>query len=85
MSTIEELRATRRAKQKRIAAAHRGANVERLLEKAGLSQRGAARALEINERTMRRYCAGDSPVPWVVLLAVENLRDSRRDREPPAA
>jgi plasmid maintenance system antidote protein VapI len=81
MSTIEELRATRRAKQKRIAAAHRGANVERLLEKAELSQRGAARALEINERTMRRYCSGDSPAPRVVLLALAYLRDNPRERE----
>jgi hypothetical protein len=65
--------------------AGRRERLERLLADAGLSQRAAARELEINERTMRRYCAGDSPVPWVVLLAVENLRDSRRDREPPAA
>ena len=39
---------------------------------AGLTQRGAARALEINERTVRRYCAG-YPVPRVVWLALERL------------
>lgn len=39
---------------------------------AGLTQRGAARALEINERTVRRYCAGH-PVPRVVWLALERL------------
>lgn len=38
----------------------------------GLSQRGAARLLGIDERTMRRYCAGD-PVPRVIWLALEAL------------
>ena len=41
-----------------------------LLERAGLSQRGAARKLHIDERTMRRYCAGELPVPRVVELAL---------------
>lgn len=54
--------------------------ITELLNAAGLSQRGAARELEINERTMRRYCAGDSPVPRVVFLALERLRDIQRDR-----
>lgn len=47
-----------------------------LLEAAGLSQRGAARELGIDERTMRRYVAGDAAVPRVIFLAVERLRDS---------
>lgn len=38
----------------------------------GLSQRGAARAIGIDERTMRRYCAG-APVPRVVWLALDGL------------
>jgi DNA-binding XRE family transcriptional regulator len=42
------------------------------LARAGLTQRGAAKALEINERTVRRYCAG-YPVPRVVWLALERL------------
>lgn len=42
------------------------------LARAGLTQRGAARALEINERTVRRYAAG-TPVPRVVWLALERL------------
>lgn len=46
------------------------AQLQRLLDKAGLSQRGAAKALDINERTMRRYVAGDQPVPRVVEYAV---------------
>ncbi len=64
--------------------AGRLARLLELLADAGLSQRAAARELEINERTMRRYCAGDSPVPWIVLLAVERLRDTRRGRGSPA-
>jgi plasmid maintenance system antidote protein VapI len=44
--------------------------LQRLLDRIGLSQRGAAKALEINERTMRKYCAGDSPVPKPVELAI---------------
>jgi hypothetical protein len=56
-----------------------------LLGDAGLSQRGAAKALGINERTMRRYCSGDAAVPRVIVLALERLRDTRRDRESPAA
>jgi plasmid maintenance system antidote protein VapI len=44
------------------------------LEKAELSQRGAARAIEIDERTMRRYCAGELPVPKVVWLALETVK-----------
>jgi predicted transcriptional regulator len=42
------------------------------LARAGLTQRGAARALGINERTVRRYCAGHF-VPRVVWLALERL------------
>ena len=42
------------------------------LARAGLTQRGAARALEINERTVRRYAAG-ATVPRVVWLALERL------------
>lgn len=44
------------------------------LAEAKLSQRGAARAMGIDERTMRRYCAGELPVPKVVWLALETVR-----------
>jgi plasmid maintenance system antidote protein VapI len=44
--------------------------LRRLLDRAGLSQRGAAKALEINERTMRKYVSGDSPIPKTVELAL---------------
>lgn len=42
-----------------------------LLEGAGFSQRGAARHLDIDERTMRRYAAGELPVPKVVTMALQ--------------
>jgi transcriptional regulator with XRE-family HTH domain len=46
------------------------AQLQKLLDRAGLSQRGAAKALGIDERTMRRYVAGDAEVPKVVELAI---------------
>jgi hypothetical protein len=42
--------------------------LQRLLDRAELSQRGAAKALDINERTMRKYAAGDSKIPKTVEL-----------------
>jgi predicted DNA-binding protein (UPF0251 family) len=49
--------------------------IKALIDQAGLSQRGAARALEINERTMRRYCseADKDQAPKVVELALMQL------------
>jgi len=49
------------------------AQLQKLLDRAGLSQRGAAKALGINERTMRKYVAGDAEIPRVVELAVRCL------------
>lgn len=43
------------------------------LEAAGLSQRAGARALKIDDRTMRRYCSGDLDVPVLVLYAASKL------------
>jgi plasmid maintenance system antidote protein VapI len=50
-------------------AARRNA-LRRVLEEHGLSQRGAAMELGIDERTMRRYIAGDLDLPRVVALAL---------------
>lgn len=47
-----------------------GKQLQSLLDRAGLSQRGTAKLLGINERTMRRYCAGDSAIPRTVEYAV---------------
>lgn len=44
--------------------------LQRLLDRARMSQRAAAMALEINERSMRRYCSGEQPVPKTVELAL---------------
>lgn len=55
--------------------------IRKLLAQGGLSQRGAARQLGIDERTMRRYCAGELPVPQLVWLALEHL--VRCHRGPP--
>jgi len=47
--------------------------IRQLIEQAGLSQRGAARAIGINERTMRKYCAAGAEVPLVVILAMKYI------------
>lgn len=47
--------------------------LQKLLDLAGLSQRGAAKDLGISERNMRRYIAGDLPVPRVVEYALRWL------------
>lgn len=46
------------------------AQLAKLLDRAGQSQRGAAKAIDINERTMRKYIAGVSPVPRTVEYAL---------------
>lgn len=46
------------------------AQLAKLLDRDGLSQRGAAKAIEINERTMRKYIAGESPIPRTVEYAL---------------
>jgi transcriptional regulator with XRE-family HTH domain len=43
------------------------------LQAAELSQREAARLLGIDERAMRRYCAGSAPVPPLLFLALDRL------------
>ena len=50
-----------------------GRQLKKALQNAGLSQRRAAKALEINERTMRRYISGEQPVPRVVEYALNWL------------
>lgn len=47
-----------------------GAQLQKLLDGAGLSQREAAKEIEINERTMRRYIAGASEIPKTVQYAI---------------
>jgi transcriptional regulator with XRE-family HTH domain len=47
-----------------------GGQLQKLLDSAGLSQRGAAKEIGINERTMRKYVSGESPIPKTVEYAV---------------
>lgn len=47
--------------------------LQKFLDNHGLSQRGAARLIGISERSMRRYVAGDLPVPQVVEYALRYL------------
>lgn len=49
--------------------------LKKAIEMVGMSQREMARQLDIDERTMRRYCAGHLPIPHVVGLAVELVCD----------
>jgi len=43
------------------------------LKKCGLSQRGAARLFNINERTSRRYALGEQPVSRRIAAALVDL------------
>ena len=54
--------------------------LQRLLDRTGLSQRGAAKALEINERTMRKYVSGDSKIPKTVELALRYLESQSQSK-----
>lgn len=49
------------------------AELRKLIEQGGYSQRSAARELQISERMMRYYCSGEQPVPRVVMLAMKHL------------
>lgn len=51
--------------------------IRELLANIEMGQREAARELEIGEREMRGYCAGEK-VPRVVILALERLVDLQR-------
>ena len=51
------------------------------LARMGLSQRGAARLLDINDRTMRKYIAGDLVIPELLVWAVRGLAQRERDED----
>ena len=51
--------------------------LQRLIDRAGLSQRGLARELGINERHMRRYIAGDSVIPKHVEIVMTCICEHR--------
>lgn len=57
--------------------------LQRLIDKAGLSQRGAAKAIGINERHMRRLIAGEAAISLTIELALRYVCEqpaSRREK-----
>lgn len=55
--------------------------LRKFLNDAELSQSEAARGLELDPRTVRRYVAGDLPIPKVVELALQGLMLERKRRK----
>ena len=49
-----------------------------LLETASLTQTEAARLIGMTDRQMRRYVAGDAPVPRVVIYALRYVIAQRK-------
>jgi DNA transposition AAA+ family ATPase len=54
--------------------------LRKLLETNELSQSAAARELGMDPRSMRRYIAGDAPIPKVVELALRFLITDRKTK-----
>lgn len=54
-----------------------GAELQALLDRAGLSQVGAAKKLKINDRSMRRYVATEGAIPRTVEFAARWLNHTR--------
>lgn len=52
------------------------------LARLDLSQVGLARHLEIDPRTIRRYCAGDLDIPGWMPLALKGLGVEMRRKTP---
>ena len=47
------------------------AQLRKAIERSGRTVRGAAQEMQIHERTLHRYLAGEHPVPRLVELAVK--------------
>lgn len=58
---------------------HTPDELRELLTRAGLSQRAAARKLEIDEREFRRMCSGDAEIPEIVFLALQQLAKEKAE------
>lgn len=52
--------------------------IRELLKRAGLTQRGAAKRLGINERTMRYYLSGQQKIPYVTQYCLEALAFTKK-------
>lgn len=55
------------------------AQLTKLLAKHKVPKRDAARTLEIHERTMRKYCNGDAPIPKTIEMAVLHMFCAQTD------
>ena len=47
------------------------------IARLGLTQSGAARELRVDPRTVRRWVAGDAPIPYAVNLALKWLAHAK--------
>lgn len=56
-----------------MSPAEQAARLRNWLKMAKISQRRAARLLEMRDRDMRAYCSGNTPVPRVIMLATLSL------------
>ena len=58
-------------------------HIRKLLERGGLTQRGAARLLMVSPRTMRYWCSEDASrgeIPYPVQLALEFIAYLKKDK-----
>jgi plasmid maintenance system antidote protein VapI len=56
-----------------------GKQLQTLIDRAGLSQRGTAKLIDIGERTMRGYISGEHPIPLTVEYAVRWATQSKTE------
>jgi DNA-binding transcriptional regulator YiaG len=47
--------------------------ISSLVESTGLSQPKLGRVLDVKERTIRRWCSGETPAPYMAQFALECL------------
>ena len=57
--------------------------LQRLLDRAGMTQTRAAEEIGISDRQMRRYCAGDARITKTVAMAVLHLFCEQTDATKP--
>lgn len=58
----------------------RAIDLKRKRKKLGLTQTGLAKKLDINVITVSRWERGASPIPWMAMLAVEQLLERHVQR-----
>jgi DNA-binding XRE family transcriptional regulator len=52
-----------------------------LTEQLGLSQRGVAREIEVDERTVRYWFSGQYPTPLAAIYSLRHLRDAKQQEQ----